>query len=854
MPQDIERFVAWLKSAKRRMAVSDDDLLEMVWQVHPRFRFFKSLPWGANLLDLGAGDGGLVHWKGWLQPQRPDLNLYGVDLLAGAHKDLYAGWESINLDREQPSFPEVKLDAVLANRLIEYLAAPEMIVEWLGTRAPLGARVYLEWGSPSSLDLPTREQLRKFDIHVVASNFMDDWEHKKSPDVSTLCNWLNNGGFTVMASGAIDLGILGEELFARAVDSFTRSMGYWSMTHSSLYAVAVKSHEVTTPALHSAPTIAAAEYRGFDRGRSEAPPLLSSTALDLLRAKRVLLSSGLFDAAFYRETYADIRASTADPLAHYITNGEAEGRSPNPVFWPRYYRRHAMADVPVEQNALAHYAEQGERQRRKPHPAFDPQAYLAANPPLAEFVDRPLFHYLRIGREAGLPVAPGPRGEALARILRAQSHANDFEYSGRRNHYQLMRYKQALVRELGVEDGFTLYKAAFDLPDSDRITRKPLASLYDFAKHHASIFHEIASAGEPFVLDPVARVIGERTCRPLEGVSRAVFVARLDNARIRSRSGFIEVGDVALLDYQGAELARIDDELDFDPAIFHAEGGEVRIIGSQDEETLIDLDEAFMLLGPHSDTFGHWMIDLLPRYIAASASGALPPVPVLIDQNMPATQRECLRLMMPEKLQITDLSPFVTARVRQLWCTPSQMYMPVLERENDRFKWDYFAAPSQRLVTVIREMARRAQPISARPAGQDRVFLARKAFRRHGLANAPDIAAAAAARGFAVLHPEDLSFATQIAMIHHARFVVAPVGSATQLMNFAQPGTRLMILCHPDTVGFPTITAPWTEMGIDITILTGPITRPDEEFPDQSDFRIDEEIFIVALDAWLAGH
>jgi hypothetical protein len=105
MPQDIERFVAWLKSAKRRMAVSDDDLLEMVWQVHPRFRFFKSLSWGANLLDLGAGDGGLAHWKGWLKPQRSDLNLYGVDLSPGAHKDLYAGWESINLDRDSRAFP-----------------------------------------------------------------------------------------------------------------------------------------------------------------------------------------------------------------------------------------------------------------------------------------------------------------------------------------------------------------------------------------------------------------------------------------------------------------------------------------------------------------------------------------------------------------------------------------------------------------------------------------------------------------------------------------------------------------------------------------------------------------------------
>src|SRR5436190_12481546 len=158
MPQDIERFVARLKSAKRRMPVSDDDLLEMVWQVHPRFHFFKSLPWGANLLDLGAGDGGLAHWKGWLKPQRPDLNLYGVDLSPGAHKDLYSAWESINLDREQPSFPGVQLNAFLANRLIEYLAAPEMIVAWLGSRAPLGAQVYLEWASPSSLALPTREQ------------------------------------------------------------------------------------------------------------------------------------------------------------------------------------------------------------------------------------------------------------------------------------------------------------------------------------------------------------------------------------------------------------------------------------------------------------------------------------------------------------------------------------------------------------------------------------------------------------------------------------------------------------------------------------------------------------------------
>ena len=147
---------------------------------------------------------------------------------------------------------------------------------------------------------------------------------------------------------------------------------------------------------------------------------MTSADLTLLQTKRALLVSGLFDPAFYRATYADLRASPVDPLTHYVTRGEAEGRSPNPVFLPRYYRRRWMAGLPAERNALAHYAEEGERLGHKANPAFDPRAYLAANPSLAEFVDRPLFHYLKIGRAAGLPVAPGPCGEPLARVLAVQ--------------------------------------------------------------------------------------------------------------------------------------------------------------------------------------------------------------------------------------------------------------------------------------------------------------------------------------------------------------------------------------------------------------------------------------------------
>jgi Methyltransferase domain len=174
MSRDFGRFVAWLKSLEPRMSLSDPDLVEMFWRAHPRFNFFKSLPWGANLLDIGAGNGGLVYWKDWLRPQRADLNLYGVDRNVGEHRDLYAGWEAVDLDAAPPSFPAVKLNAFFASHVIEYLAAPESLLRWLATRAEPGARLYLEWTSPATLDLPAREQLHKFDIDVVTSNFMDD--------------------------------------------------------------------------------------------------------------------------------------------------------------------------------------------------------------------------------------------------------------------------------------------------------------------------------------------------------------------------------------------------------------------------------------------------------------------------------------------------------------------------------------------------------------------------------------------------------------------------------------------------------------------------------------------------------
>jgi len=508
-----------------------------------------------------------------------------------------------------------------------------------------------------------------------------------------------------------------------------------------------------------------------------------------------------------------------------------------------------MAGASATQNAFAHYTEEGERQGHKPHPAFDPQVYLAANPPLAEFVDRPLFHYLKIGRAAGLPVVPGSRGEAFDRILEAQPHAGDFEYSQRRNHYELMRYKQALVRELGVEEVFTFYQEMFALPDSGRIDRKAVTSLYEFAKEHGAAFHMLDPGGEPFSMPP-PRIIGEGNPRALEGVSRAIFVTCLIDAQVRARSGFIAAGDTALLDYQGDELARIDDELDFDVAVFHAEDSAVWMIGPEDEDNTIELNEAFMLLGPHSDDFGHWMLDLLPRYIAADASGALPPVPVLIDAGMAETQRECLQLMLRPGVEIIELPPFATARVRRLWCAPGQMHLPLPPKRDERLKRDYQTPPPARFATLIREMARRAEPIAMSPTGRDRVYLSYRSEPPHLLANSADIETVAVARDFQVDYPEELSFAEQVALVRHARFIVAPKGPQVLLALFARPGTKLCCLCPTGRVSLSSL-ALLRELDIDVTVLEGPSVHDGEDGSGQLNYRVEAGALCNLLDAWL---
>ncbi|MCB8881579.1 glycosyltransferase [Acidisoma cellulosilytica] len=107
-----------------------------------------------------------------------------------------------------------------------------------------------------------------------------------------------------------------------------------------------------------------------------------------------------FDAAFYLETYADVRGAGVDPLHHYVSWGVYEGRDPNAFFSNTWYLLQNPDVMESGITALHHYATFGAQEGRDPHPHFDVNFYASQVPEAAE---EPLLYHLHVGQALGLP-------------------------------------------------------------------------------------------------------------------------------------------------------------------------------------------------------------------------------------------------------------------------------------------------------------------------------------------------------------------------------------------------------------------------------------------------------------------
>jgi glycosyltransferase involved in cell wall biosynthesis len=105
----------------------------------------------------------------------------------------------------------------------------------------------------------------------------------------------------------------------------------------------------------------------------------------------------LFDEAWYRERYADVRAEGVVPERHYRRHGVREMRDPNPYFETGWYLQRNKDVVASGMNPLDHYLLYGACEGRDPGPRFDTRWYLERYPDVGVAHINPLLHYIRRG-------------------------------------------------------------------------------------------------------------------------------------------------------------------------------------------------------------------------------------------------------------------------------------------------------------------------------------------------------------------------------------------------------------------------------------------------------------------------
>jgi len=419
--------------------------------------------------------------------------------------------------------------------------------------------------------------------------------------------------------------------------------------------------------------------------------------------------------------------------------------------------------------------------------------------------------------------------------------------------HALMPFKRALAAQYPVPEAFAWYREMLGLPAGARIAEKPLVPLGEHAAANGLVYRELAPSGVPFSLEP-PKVVGAGVVPPASYTTRASFVACVPDVLARGRSSLLETQYAALQDAEPRERADVDDWLEVEPGVFHAGAGSVAIIENATEAIVIP--EAFVsLLGVSSRAFGHWLWQYLPAYLTAHGSGALPPVPILIDAGMPRQHRQALELFVPGDARIIEVEPGRTLAIGRAWLASALSYVPsyYLPQGDEAFECPHYeCAPPERFAVALAAM--RACAARTPATGKARVYLARRSNGRHDLVNADEVEAALAARGFVTVHPEDLDFAEQIRLVQHADYLVGAEGAALYLAFFAHPGAKVADLCQNRVFGDSiALTAILASIDVDVTLVTGEIAgRPEFGYPIFAHFRLDVPAFEQFLGAWLA--
>lgn len=283
--------------------------------------------------------------------------------------------------------------------------------------------------------------------------------------------------------------------------------------------------------------------------------------------------------------------------------------------------------------------------------------------------------------------------------------------------------------------------------------------------------------------------------------SNELYVAEVQNATVFAKS------DLVLVD-EGEDKVVLCDNLRHPLGRYVALRAEPRVLLHDGLALLIDTaadktiryENAIMLLGVSTGSYGHWIYEHFPKLDLFSQANlpGLAGTPILVDEKMPESHKTSLSMALGGNHPIHYLKKGQSAKIKRLYVAPVRTFLPqsltpeapitIEVGPTDPDGLETFAQTCMAALGLSREGA---------PEKKRRIFLSRRHCHYRLCENEAEVIAALQHLGFKVCYPEEMDFVSQVKMFNSAEMIVGPNGSAFTNILFAKSACAVAMLFSP---------------------------------------------------------
>ncbi|MCA3359243.1 MAG: glycosyltransferase family 61 protein [Roseomonas sp.] len=235
------------------------------------------------------------------------------------------------------------------------------------------------------------------------------------------------------------------------------------------------------------------------------------------------------------------------------------------------------------------------------------------------------------------------------------------------------------------------------------------------------------------------------------------------------------------------------------------------------------IDQAINLARVATYHFGHWFAEFLPRLRHIAQLPELAAMPLLVNSDMPRSHFEILERLCGNP--VLRISRDEVVKVGNLIVAPTISFFPFDLKPGHSVPVENQPALSGPAIRFMRDKVL-ASFDDPRPTDPDAIYLSRENSYWGRPLNEDTLLARCSALGLCPIRLETMNFAEQVATIRRASTIVAPTGSALNMLIFARPETRLLILTQRYLHNWGGWVGPLREIGLDPCMIMSTMGDP----------------------------